>query len=317
MDPSIDQHYIYSRTRYWAPVYSYGDALPERAALPEHNNTRPWIERNAAYRGSGFPPEPLYPDDESFLWAAGIWLFFTLLLLAQGFCTFYRSHAVEKRRVSEVLQLVSSSRRPYQKPAPSTKPSSGDAEIDVEDTGHDSDPTTNVDGAGKDDTDTAEVECPMCLEDFVEGEEVSKLPCGHVFHSTCIEKWLLSTTYQQRTCPNCRQTPLVSDQEFEQIELEEAEQRAERTAQANGNNNYANTLHGGGSFPGGGSQYPAHYVGGFGGAIDPSIGMDALAFHQGGFLGIERRNDSADVYDWGWSSTFAFLPRGGGPSHMV
>ena len=46
------------------------------------------------------------------------------------------------------------------------------------------------------------------------------------FHSPCIEKWLLSTTFQARTCPNCRQTPLVSDLEFEEIENEESERRA-------------------------------------------------------------------------------------------
>ena len=46
------------------------------------------------------------------------------------------------------------------------------------------------------------------------------------FHSACIEKWLLSTTFQARTCPNCRQTPLVSDLEFEEIENEQTERRA-------------------------------------------------------------------------------------------
>jgi len=39
--------------------------------------------------------------------------------------------------------------------------------------------------------------CTICLEDYQEGDEVSRLPCGHLFHSNCINSW-----YQVRgTCP--------------------------------------------------------------------------------------------------------------------
>ena len=32
--------------------------------------------------------------------------------------------------------------------------------------------------------------CTICLNDYVPEDEVMKLPCGHVFHSGCIESWL-------------------------------------------------------------------------------------------------------------------------------
>ncbi|KAK7363283.1 hypothetical protein VNO77_05419 [Canavalia gladiata] len=47
-------------------------------------------------------------------------------------------------------------------------------------------------------------ECPVCLSDFEEGEEVRKLPlCKHSFHAPCIDMWL----YSHFDCPICR-TPV-------------------------------------------------------------------------------------------------------------
>lgn len=43
--------------------------------------------------------------------------------------------------------------------------------------------------------------CPICVEDFQIGEEVSVIPlCKHIFHPTCVEKWL----EQNPLCPMCR-----------------------------------------------------------------------------------------------------------------
>ena len=36
-----------------------------------------------------------------------------------------------------------------------------------------------------------EGECSICLDEFVEGEEVKQLPCSHFFHAPCIDGWLL------------------------------------------------------------------------------------------------------------------------------
>eukprot|EP01102_Stenamoeba_stenopodia_P002958 TRINITY_DN12894_c0_g1_i1.p1 TRINITY_DN12894_c0_g1~~TRINITY_DN12894_c0_g1_i1.p1 ORF type:complete len:244 (-),score=27.75 TRINITY_DN12894_c0_g1_i1:79-810(-) len=50
---------------------------------------------------------------------------------------------------------------------------------------------------------TPVTECCICLGDFVEGEQLRKLPgCGHLFHISCIDKWL----EDHKTCPLCVQS---------------------------------------------------------------------------------------------------------------
>ena len=41
-------------------------------------------------------------------------------------------------------------------------------------------------------------QCPVCLEDFEEGQEVRVLPCHHNFHPDCIDPWLLNVS---GSCP--------------------------------------------------------------------------------------------------------------------
>lgn len=43
-------------------------------------------------------------------------------------------------------------------------------------------------------------ECPICLEEFREGNEVRGLPCAHNFHVECIDQWLRLNV----KCPRCR-----------------------------------------------------------------------------------------------------------------
>ncbi|MBA0799525.1 hypothetical protein Gohar_010037 [Gossypium harknessii] len=53
-------------------------------------------------------------------------------------------------------------------------------------------PRIKVEETGKD--------CCICLEEFEVDEEGREMPCKHVFHSSCIEKWLEI----HGTCPICR-----------------------------------------------------------------------------------------------------------------
>ncbi|KNC85816.1 hypothetical protein SARC_02000 [Sphaeroforma arctica JP610] len=46
--------------------------------------------------------------------------------------------------------------------------------------------------------------CIICREDMEAGSK--KLPCGHIFHLTCLRSWL----ERQRTCPTCRRPVLES-----------------------------------------------------------------------------------------------------------
>ncbi|BDA40512.1 probable E3 ubiquitin-protein ligase RNF12-A at C-terminar half [Coccomyxa sp. Obi] len=47
-----------------------------------------------------------------------------------------------------------------------------------------------------------ECKCPICLEEFVPGAVLHRLPCSHQFHRDCVDKWLA----QKATCPICQQS---------------------------------------------------------------------------------------------------------------
>jgi hypothetical protein len=65
-------------------------------------------------------------------------------------------------------------------------------------------------------------QCYVCLGEFERGEAVRELPCGHRFHSACVDEWLLG---QSRRCPTCRA-------EVPRVEREEAAPEAEGVAAA-------------------------------------------------------------------------------------
>jgi len=63
-------------------------------------------------------------------------------------------------------------------------------------------------------TDAAEkgiTECSLCLEEYKDGEEVMTLPCGHIFHVKCVEKWFIARKFRPRSCPKCRKNPIVNE----------------------------------------------------------------------------------------------------------
>ncbi|CAH8610481.1 unnamed protein product [Dicrocoelium dendriticum] len=43
-------------------------------------------------------------------------------------------------------------------------------------------------------------ECEVCLTEYREKDQLRHLPCGHAFHSKCIDAWFM----QSSTCPKCR-----------------------------------------------------------------------------------------------------------------
>lgn len=49
---------------------------------------------------------------------------------------------------------------------------------------------------------------------------IAAVRSGHTYHASCIVEWFESTRNQARSCPHCRQNPLVSDAEFAQVEAE-------------------------------------------------------------------------------------------------
>ena len=78
--------------------------------------------------------------------------------------------------------------------------------------------------------------CSTCLGSFTSISDISATPCGHVFHTDCIEKWLQNGS---KSCSQCRKdfqrreiTKLffsTSQSENDLIlELEEASSKAEK-----------------------------------------------------------------------------------------
>jgi hypothetical protein len=43
--------------------------------------------------------------------------------------------------------------------------------------------------------------CPVCLDEFNQGEVINELPCGHCFHIACIHPWL---QFRSPCCPLCK-----------------------------------------------------------------------------------------------------------------
>lgn len=41
--------------------------------------------------------------------------------------------------------------------------------------------------------------CAICIEEFQPGLSVKALPCAHIFHTSCIDRWLIEV----QTCPLC------------------------------------------------------------------------------------------------------------------
>ncbi|KAI3901563.1 hypothetical protein MKW92_024415 [Papaver armeniacum] len=44
--------------------------------------------------------------------------------------------------------------------------------------------------------------CSICHEEWRAGDDVRRTACGHEFHPSCVETWLIKD--KQGSCPNCR-----------------------------------------------------------------------------------------------------------------
>lgn len=54
-------------------------------------------------------------------------------------------------------------------------------------------------------------DCNVCCERLVQGSAVTRMPCGHTFHASCLHTWL----QRHCTCPECRYELETDDDSFE------------------------------------------------------------------------------------------------------
>ena len=45
--------------------------------------------------------------------------------------------------------------------------------------------------------------CTICIEEFLENEQIYLLKCNHIYHINCIDEWILKTGESKVKCPNC------------------------------------------------------------------------------------------------------------------
>jgi len=53
--------------------------------------------------------------------------------------------------------------------------------------------------------------CSICIDDFILEDKIRQLSCSHIFHTKCVDPWLLKESYK---CPMCRDDTLPHEPSF-------------------------------------------------------------------------------------------------------
>lgn len=73
-------------------------------------------------------------------------------------------------------------------------------------------------------------ECSVCSERLIDGIMLTRLPCGHTYHTQCIVPWLSRTC----TCPDCRYEVRTSHRGYEKIRRQKMKGRKIVSCDCNG-----------------------------------------------------------------------------------
>lgn len=72
------------------------------------------------------------------------------------------------------------------------------------------------DGHGHGNLLVKDVTCSICLCEYEQGDEVTMLPCKHVYHEACVKEW----TGQSQRCPLCNYDLMQSSQSHQDCSLD-------------------------------------------------------------------------------------------------
>lgn len=97
-------------------------------------------------------------------------------------------------------------------------------------------PTYAINKKYLDEAEGNDVMCQVCQCDYEEGEEMKKLPCGHHFHTECIDRWL----QDHPTCCICKKSIVVDDEDASAKST--AEQQSEEQSTGDSNTTPGNVL---------------------------------------------------------------------------
>jgi E3 ubiquitin-protein ligase RNF115/126 len=79
------------------------------------------------------------------------------------------------------------------------------------------------------------LECAICKDEYALEDKVKVLPCNHLFHGQCIDKWLENSN----VCPICRYEFETDDPEYDQMRKD---RRAQMTSSSNSTPNTNTTV---------------------------------------------------------------------------
>ena len=68
--------------------------------------------------------------------------------------------------------------------------------------------------------------CAICFDAYTEDQKVATLPCGHVFHTACVSRWLSAAAH--RNCPVCRRVTQLHSVQFARFTVSAATSQESR-----------------------------------------------------------------------------------------
>ena len=136
----------------------------------------------------------------------------------------------------------------------------------------------------------AKTECSICIDDMMEGQTATFLPCHHFFHDECVVLWLR----EHNTCPVCR------------APIEKNEQSEDSGGNHHNGSGGSSSQQPGGGAGGGGSQGGGGGGGGGGGSSAPRY--QTYSSSRGGSWSFEFTNSSGHD-SAGHERSYRFQPR--------